>query len=258
EVAAAQHVVIMCGSMKIDGYAFCLGLPLRLSYDALSGRIRSITYLIRGSIFRPKYIRNSSNRISLGIRPLCELIDMYHTHQATKVHDKVFALLGMSSDNPITAGLLPDYNASWDGLLGRLVRFLLGEQVSMRTFAQKEMAVINGTGFVLGKVSSVIGNANRDGRQEVIVAAKDTSGHLKLDKNWTPQASANLVQIGDLICRLHGASKPTVIRRRRDYFSIVMITVTPPEDVGLESGSIEQPGWPTISFPHEFLLVWDW
>jgi hypothetical protein len=105
EVAAARHVLIMCGSTTIDGYAFCLGLQsLRLSYDALPdlwNPIRSVTYLIRGSIFRPKYATSLSGRVSLGIRPLGELIDMYHTYKATDRRDKVFALLGMSSDVPV-------------------------------------------------------------------------------------------------------------------------------------------------------------
>lgn len=89
--------------MEIDGYAFYLGLKsLELSYKAspgLQSLIRLETYLIRGAIFRPKYATSSSGRFSLDIRPLGELIDMYHTHEATKLHDKVYALLGMSSNN---------------------------------------------------------------------------------------------------------------------------------------------------------------
>jgi hypothetical protein len=34
---------------------------------------------------------------------------MYHTHEATKRYDKVYALLGMSSDNLKKAGLVPNY-----------------------------------------------------------------------------------------------------------------------------------------------------
>jgi hypothetical protein len=30
-------------------------------------------------------------------------VDMYHTHKATERHDKVYALLGMSSDGPSAA-----------------------------------------------------------------------------------------------------------------------------------------------------------
>src|SRR5438874_1311044 len=56
EVAAARHVLIMCGSTEIDGYAFCLGIKSleeskELSYKSypdLQSLIHSVTYLIRG------------------------------------------------------------------------------------------------------------------------------------------------------------------------------------------------------------------
>ena len=59
-------------------------------------------------IFRPKYA-TSPGRVFLNIRPLGELIDMYYTHEATEYHDKVYALLSMSSDNLTAASLSPDY-----------------------------------------------------------------------------------------------------------------------------------------------------
>src|SRR5215216_5740368 len=116
----------MCGSAKIDGYAFCLGLELLMGFyetrEDLQGRIRSITYLIRGAIFRPKYATRRSGMDSLGICPLGELIDMYHTHNATELHDKVYALLGMSSVDGSRASLSPNYGVPWEELLQRLVK----------------------------------------------------------------------------------------------------------------------------------------
>jgi hypothetical protein len=99
---------MMCGSMEIDGYAFCLGLKsLKLSYAASS--LPSITYLIEQAGLRSKYTTDSPKRFSLEIRHLAELIDMFHSRKATDVRDKVYALLGMSSDDPGKAGLRPDY-----------------------------------------------------------------------------------------------------------------------------------------------------
>ena len=82
----------MCGSIEIDGYAFCSGV--NCFYEAhqdLENSIRSITYLIKGATFRPKYTMSWSGRASLNIRPLGELIDMFHTHKATRPVDKVYA-----------------------------------------------------------------------------------------------------------------------------------------------------------------------
>ena len=54
---------------------------LELSYEArpeLHSLIPSVTYLIMGAIFRPKYATRPG-RASLNIRPLGELVDMYCT-----------------------------------------------------------------------------------------------------------------------------------------------------------------------------------
>src|SRR5580700_5722798 len=105
-----------CGSTEIDGYAFCLGLKSlrksqKLSYAAFPKlqSLPSLTNLIERAGLRPKYTTNSLERYSLEIRPLAELVDMFQTHQASDPHDKVYALLGISSDDPSKAGLQPDY-----------------------------------------------------------------------------------------------------------------------------------------------------
>jgi hypothetical protein len=110
----------MCGPTEIDGYAFCLGVDsLNEFYEAhveLQSLIRSVTYLIRGTIFRPNYVVSGPGRASQDICSLGELIDMYYTHEATKLHDKVYALLGMSSDDARKANLLPNYDVLWEEL----------------------------------------------------------------------------------------------------------------------------------------------
>jgi hypothetical protein len=266
EIAAARHVLVMCGSTEIDGYAFCLGLELFKGfyedYPELQGPIHSVTYLIRGAIFRPKYATSTSGRVSLDICPLGELMDMYHTHKATKRHDKVYALLGMSSDDLSKASLSPNYEVPWKQLLQRLVKFLLCEQVSVETWDDREMAVIKSKGGVIGQVSSV--ERNGDDRQNVHIVFKNTPEHLGHNKEWntpwTLQATAKSVQEGDLVCHLQGASKPTIIRPYKDYFAIIMIAATPPEAIRTDSGCIRSPEPPQSirDFPHDFLLLWNW
>lgn len=132
-MAAARHVRIMCGPVEFEGYALCLGLE---AHPDLSDPISPMAYLMKQSVFRPEYRINPFGGISLGLRPLSELIDMYHNYKATLPHDKVFALLGMSSDAPEDledARLLPDFRISLGELLERLVRFFLGWKVSVHT-----------------------------------------------------------------------------------------------------------------------------
>jgi hypothetical protein len=181
----------MCGPAEMNGYTFCSGLnKFKLpSHSKLEGLIRSVIYLIRGAIFRSTYSMALPSRDSLG-----ELIDMYHTRGATKLHDKIYALLGMSSEGPTAAGLSPDYQISWKELLQRLVGFLLSKEISVDTWDKREIAVIKAKGFVFGHVSLVESDSARYDRQYVTIIFTDTSRMLeyrrKWGTRWTLQVSA--------------------------------------------------------------------
>jgi ankyrin repeat protein len=248
---------MMCGSTEIDGYAFCLGLKLlrksqKLSYTPFPElqSLPSLTDLIERTGLRPKYTTNSLERYSLEIRSLAELVDMFHTRQATDPRDKVYALLGMSSDDPSKAGLQPDYTIAWKELFQQLVKFVLGKDVSVETSSQR--AVIKSKGCILGQVSSV----RRDDRQNVNITSRNAAWDLGGKTEWTLQTSAKPIQERDIICLLHGASKPTIIRLCKDHFAVVVIAAIPLN----RSGSF---GWPetsqsTTQFLRDFLLIWDW
>ncbi|WAO95272.1 Hypothetical protein NCS54_01288500 [Fusarium falciforme] len=263
EVAAARHVLIKCGSTEIDGYAFCSGLSaLNLSYEThpdLRPLIRSVAYLIRGAAFRPRCATSRLGRFSLDICSLGELVDMYHTHKATDRRDKVYALLGMSSDDPSIAGLSANYEISWGQLFPQLVNFFFSEQVSVNTWDDKEMAVIRGKGCVLGEVYSVERDIDREDRQHVDISWKNGFDFEEPHSRWTFQASAKPVQAGDALCLLQGASMPTIIRPCNDYWAVVMIAVPPPDDLPAASRNTKSEILRlATTFPHDFLLVWDW
>src|SRR5690348_662809 len=101
----------------MDGYRFCSGLKsLEVFYKArpdLHNLISSVIYLMRQANFRPMHGIRWSDMSFLTVRPLGELLDMFHTHEATERHDKLYALLGMSSDALNADDLLPDYKLSW-------------------------------------------------------------------------------------------------------------------------------------------------
>ena len=251
----------MCGSAEMNGYAFCSGLNKlgSSSYPGLQGLIRSAVYLIRGAIFRPRYAMSLPSRVSLG-----ELIDMYHNREATRRHDKIYALLGMSSEVPSAAGLSPNYQVSWKELLLRLVGFLLYKEISVETWNEREIAVIKTKGFILGQVSSVESDSARYDRQHVTIDFKNTSRsseyRRKWGDRWTLQASAKPIRNGDPVCLLQGASKPTIIRTRKDHFAVIVIAVTPRQGVQTESRHVERQGsLPSMeSFSRDFLLAWNW
>ncbi|TRX92821.1 hypothetical protein FHL15_006227 [Xylaria flabelliformis] len=253
EVAAARHILIKYGPTEIDGYVFCSGLSgLNLSYKTspdFQGLILPAIYLIRGAIFRPRCKGdeiNSSSTFSLNIRPLVELVDMYHTHKATNRLDKVYALLGMSSDDPSEAGLLANYNTSWGEVFRKLVKFFLSDQMSVSTWDDKEVAVIEGKGYVLGKVSSV--DNTRDHKQCVRI----TWWYASKGIDTFYFTSAKPVQEGGVACLLKGASKFTIVRLLCSEFSTIIMIAAPP--------TYYLRGWLTsiTTFPDDLLLVWDW
>ena len=251
--------------MKIDGYTFCLGLELLKSLyktrEDLQGSIRSMICIIRGAIFRPEYTPSRSGIDSLSIGPLGELIDMYHTRKATKLHNKVYALLGMSSVDGKKVSLSPKYGVPWEELLHRLVKILLHEQVSVETRPEKEMAVIRSKGCILIQVSSVKNDITRDSRQNVNIIFKEPM-HLPYNRKhtyWTLKVSAKQIREGNLVCLLQGASEPVIVRPFKDYSAVIRIAAFP-EDRQSEYRDIE---WSKhfqsiTNFPLNFLLVWDW
>ncbi|RYP41510.1 hypothetical protein DL767_001015 [Monosporascus sp. MG133] len=184
---------------------------------------------------------------------LGELVDMYHSREATDRRDKVYALLGMSSDDHIPAGLSPDYGILWKDLFHRLVKFLIGEQASVETWEGKEIAVIKTKGCILGKVSSVENGGDWNDRPRVGVISKNTPGYLGQNEEWrgrwTLHASAKSILDGDVVCLLQGASKPTIIRLFEDYCAVIAIAADMDWPNPLRS---------VTTFPRDFLLVWDW
>jgi hypothetical protein len=234
--------------MVIDGHAFCSGLEL-LKPD-FEYSISLVTNLMRGAAFRTGNISQKQGRFSLEICSLGRLVDMYHTYKATILHDKVYALLGMSSDDSI-ANLELDYDIPWRLLMQNLVTFVLGNRVSVDTWDNREIAVIKSKGYILGRVSTI--STNRDG-SDIELTLQSTRLHSKMlstETYWTFPPSAKSIKPDDLVCLLHGARRPTIIRLFEDHYIIVVLSVTSPDYA-------KQDWTASAGFPRDFLLVWDW
>jgi hypothetical protein len=172
---------------------------------------------------------------------------MFHTRKATVALDKVYALLGMSSDDPSAARLSADYGASWETVFRKLVAFSLSNQMSVETWDGKEVAVISGKGSVLGEVSVVEG--------DTITWKKTPQGR---SQSFTPPASAKPIQPRDVICLLQGASRPTIIRLYSDYSAIIRIAVPFMDDSDVLNTKWSEHLESITTFPDNFLLIWDW
>ncbi|KAF5554458.1 ACB 4-hydroxyacetophenone monooxygenase [Fusarium napiforme] len=262
EVAAARHILVKCGHAEIDGYAFFEGLRvLELPQEGLWLPVLTVGYLARGATFRSRCAAGQAGRFSLDISPLAQLVDMFHGRQASDRRDKIYALLGMSSDDPSNSGLLANYDTSWATVFQQFIKSVLRGALSVDTWDNSELAVIRIKGCVLGKVSSFPSNVDAEGKRVVEVEWKHESlNQWKLSYlNFPP--STEVAMAGDAICLLEGAKFTTIIRLCKDYWKIITITAPLPVDpngVG-DDGLLDDFSLPAIKiFPHNFLLVWDW
>ncbi|KAK0701329.1 ankyrin repeat-containing domain protein [Lasiosphaeris hirsuta] len=268
EVAAARNILVKCGPSEMEGYAFCIGLSaLKLpsdTYPDLHGLIPPITYLMR---YAPSQSRSRHDLVdgsrpdrpfSLDIRHLGELVDMYHSRKASDPRYKVYALLGMCSDDPISAGF-------------KTLR--AGARVD--TWDEHSIAVIRGKGCILGEMTSR--DNHQDDGEDIDITWKnpqfDTSIPARYRNqdgahHFIVQASAKHVQKGDVVCLLEAASKPTVIRlcSSTNHAAVVMLALSLADVERLKPDPNSVPAiirWPdrlqaVTAFPVDFDLVWDW
>ncbi|PLB36125.1 HET domain-containing protein [Aspergillus candidus] len=209
EVGVARCITVMCGSVPINGHTFCEGI----GQLELPTHIQRVTYpvarLMKGAIFRSIYDVNSCGDICL----------------ATSKHDKVYALLGLSSDDPNTPSLKPNYNLPWIEVYRQTASYIFPGNCSVETWPDRDAAIIQGKGWVLARIDSVHEVINEHGHQFIQILYTDNtqSRHYQSiwGNEWTLPASAASIQEGDLICLLEGASCPNIIRLCRDYFILL-------------------------------------
>jgi tetratricopeptide (TPR) repeat protein len=186
---------------------------------------------------------------------------MYNTWKAERRHDKIYALLGMSYEDPQTTDHFLKYSTPWSEVFKLLVQFLLPKGISIEVYHDSEIAVITGKGYVLGQVWSVERDPDHYDRRRVAVRFTNSSRSFKDIEDeetcWILQATAKPVHEGDLICVFNGAQKPSIIRLQKDYFVIIAIAATPWQGKRTNSRSKD---YLTShrGLLRQFRLVWDW
>ena len=253
EVGVARCVYVMCGFISINGHVFCEGLSRLRLPSALLSAIGPVAHLIRGALYRPEYKLNSRGFISIG-----ELIGMYHRHNAAKQHDKVYALLGLSAD-PITAALEPNYSLPWKEVFKRTINYIFPE-CSVEAFIETETVLMRSEGWILGVINSVEENASRVGKQKIEVLFSYTALSLgyqyRWETSWESQAFAALIQEGDIICLLKGASNPSIIRLCKDHFAVITPAVTPQQRQHEKSPTVRPEGMTSMRGLFDIPLIW--
>ncbi|KAJ5113448.1 heterokaryon incompatibility protein-domain-containing protein [Penicillium angulare] len=224
EVGVARSVWVICGSVQISGQAFCEGLSkLQLPLDFLT-RVGSVAYLISGASFRPKYKIDSAGSLSIG-----ELVGLYCNRQATEQHDKIYALLGLSTD-PRVPSLQPNYETPWHEILKNVASYTFPES-AVQTWDGIESAIIEGKGWILGNVHNATNDKERYGHQKIAIDFSETAKTLRYDEKWESvwvvRACAELIQDGDIIYLMQGLPQPSIVRLCNDHFVVITPAVTP-------------------------------
>ncbi|KAL3249073.1 hypothetical protein ABHI18_011776 [Aspergillus niger] len=253
EVGLARNIQILCGPVRMSGYTFATGIEAYRSYAGPS--VMSTTHLIREAIFRPQYGTHPMKKLSLS-----ELIDMHHTNEASILHDKIYALLGLSSDSHEAPGLLPNYELSWEQLFQRLIWFLLNKQISVKTWPGREFASIQSSGRILGFVVTTEDKHTKTILQVLLtgVGLRD-EGYKRLWKvKWTIRKSVELIKSGDIICLLKGVSYPSVIRYADGCFRVIVLRAVLQKTNGEDSADFQQVLSKNNRPALNFHLVWSW
>lgn len=122
-------------------------------------------------------IFTKTGNFSLNIRTVGELLDMYHIREAFDRRDKVYALLGMASDNYGINALFANYEITWEALFKQVITFILNKPEIIMTCDDKEMTIIKNKCCLLGTVSSVESASIWDDKREISIALTNESAY---------------------------------------------------------------------------------
>ncbi|RDK39718.1 HET-domain-containing protein [Aspergillus phoenicis ATCC 13157] len=225
EVGVARSIMFRCGLAQVNGYSFCEGLS-RLKLSLLPDHVLTVIPLVRSSIIRPRNSRKLPGNLPLG-----ELIDMYHTHFATVPHDKIYALLGLCSDDLETPCLRPNYRLAFSAVVKQIVNYIFMGNHTVAVLPDTNIAVIKGKGWILGHIVSVERSTPLHDYQTIGIGFHENALGMffktQWGNKWVIHASATLIQVYDIVCFLHNAPKPTIIRLGKGKISVVVSMATP-------------------------------
>lgn len=189
----------------------------------LRNRIRAFILLIQRSAFR----ESLKGQDQLHIDPLMDLVDRFHTHEATDIRDKIYALWGLSTESELTNTLRPDYNKSWKSLLADLGLHVFGKDSELTPSESKQMLYVRCLCYYLGKVVSIYDAEMWDMEQRLEIASVRVSKLLDHDYtyNLTLKMRSSAQRIGeqDIVCFLPRTKNLIFARPESRFLRIISI-----------------------------------
>jgi hypothetical protein len=195
----------------------------------------------------------------------------FHNHGATNRRDKIFALLGKSSEASLPIKV--DYNKSWKTLFHELIRIVVGDEAKILTWDDEEAALIHCFSCILGRVSNVSKATAFHHHDLVRVESDHFRGpygtRVDWSASWTIPTTVKPILKGEIVCLLEGASEPTMIRPRataniiETQFSVIALSIGSPNTVWFPAPFPKLLPWAQFldlvtSFNRTLVLSWHW
>jgi ankyrin repeat protein len=235
---------VICGDKTVGGsdfYREIMGLAaFNSSFQKILRRIRPALELMSLSITDLK-----SPRI-----PLLELIESFRTWDATKPVDKVYALLGFSSDACDAQELQPDYSMPQGVLAQNLVRFGFPNCVIDPHSDKKGEVTFEVEGLLLGTTQGKW-STGTERSWDFAATPSDSKlpsakfNHVVSELFQNPWKISILnerrLQSGSSVVLLRGATRPTVLRYREEQYIVDMLAT--PEPVPKGNTGVRRQEW---------------
>jgi hypothetical protein len=176
---------------------------------------------------RPEGQRRSNR---LGVMALTQLIDQFHTREATNRRDKIFALLGMCHNDDETTGFPePDYMKTWSAIFRETTNHLFGSSMEVRKWDDREQAVFTCQGHPLGTVQEL----ETTGTFEIIctqltgfsVKSNSITRDLRPTIRPIPLEAGSYskdIREHDILWQIAGERYPCIIRFCTDHFDVIV------------------------------------
>lgn len=166
---------------------------------------------------RSRRLVKRDGRLRFDLGDFRELFGQFFGHKATIPHDKIYALLPISTDLEALGknGLSPDYSLPWSEVIRRLLRWILGTRVKLEICPNRSKASIRASGYVIGTLSEIKGS--------------DADFELTATMEGPPSVSLTLsasnfpLQRGDILCAVQGSPSYSIIRFDGDRLVVIAL-----------------------------------
>lgn len=126
EVAAAKKLIIICGKQTIDGKDFAKKL-----YQRIPSRVRQEELQTKLEHLRPLLLYMSVGFATGPKEELLTLLHQFRSWEASDPRDKVYAILGLSSDGRESSELRPDYDLPVAQVYRNVAEYMLSRYGSL-------------------------------------------------------------------------------------------------------------------------------